>query len=668
MVGIFRRGVVKPSVDRFPVVDDHFQSNIPGLYVIGDLTGQPLVKIALNQGVECVQHICETTQLDEAEGDYDLVIVGGGPAGLSAAIEAKRCGLKYLVLEKDRCASTLRNFPKGKIIYAEPESLESKSPLFAETADATEFVARWNRTLAAEDLNIHECEEVTDIRRGSGFEVVTPQAKYTAKRVLLAIGKQGNPRKLGVPGEDLDKVYSALYEPQHWQGSKVLIVGGGNTAAEAALALADANEVTVSYRRDEFTRLKRQNQDLIEEAIEEGAIEVIWNSNVTEIREDSVELEVAGETRTIENDVVFVLIGTELPVRFLRKVGLTLEYDWTWQRIALSATVVVLALGFYIFKQKPGWWPWYEETRPWTAPGFYFGYAYSAVVLVLGLYYMRNRARYIQWRNASCIFFQVIIFTAIPLFLISIEQTQVGRNFTRFVYAWPLQHRSLDPVGQAWIGWLIVSAAVAFVAIPLFVYFHGQRYCAWICGCGALAETLGEPFRRLAPKGDEAKAWEKMGYVVLAFGVLATGLMWIQGWQHHGAARAAYGIVVAWLMAGALGVGLYPIFGGRVWCRYWCPLRRIMNDLGKLRGNRSRIWSTPGLCIDCGICNRNCEMGIDIKYYALKGEQFTLRGECCIACGECVERCPVQCLHHAEETEEEARAREPMAAQPSQSP
>ncbi|MEL6110674.1 MAG: FAD-dependent oxidoreductase, partial [Planctomycetota bacterium] len=346
-----------PPQEIVPIVDSRYESSVKGIYVIGDVTGFPLVKVAANQGREVIEKMDERGTITAASGasdtdGLDLVIVGGGPAGLSAAVEASKRGWRYVVLERSKIASTVRSFPPGKKVYAEPRSIPSHSELdVAEDRDKDEFLERIDETVRQYDLNIKEETDVARVRKVSddAFEVDTKGGKsFPCKRVLIAVGRQGQPRLLTCPGSDnAKKVTYRFHTAEDYVEKDVLVVGGGNSAIEAALILKDHNRVTLSYRGDNLYRAKEENRELIEKAIAAGEIDVLYNSNAVEIRDDEVDIEVDGTVKTLANDHVIVQIGSLPPIDFLYDMGLELDGIWTKRRFAWAG--IGLFVGYFVY-------------------------------------------------------------------------------------------------------------------------------------------------------------------------------------------------------------------------------------------------------------------------------------------------------------------------------
>ena len=343
-----------PPQEILPIIDGRFESTVKGLFVVGDVTGLPLVKIAANQGREVIEGM-EASGLflasSQTEG-LDLVIVGGGPAGISAAIECQKRGVKYVLLERSQLANTVRTFPMGKKVYAEPQTIQNISELDTDRdLDRDDFLNIVTQTVADRKLKYKEGVEVATIRKvgDQEFEVHTKDGSvFPSRQVLIAIGRQGQPRKLDIPGcDDCKKVTYRLHTSEDYNDEDVLITGGGNSAIEAALMLKDHNRVTLSYRGDEFFRAKEENRRLLDAAIEKGEINAILKSNIVASRAGEVDLEVEGEVKTLVNDKVIVLIGTLPPIDFLLETGMELDGVWNKRRVALSVFGILVGVFLY---------------------------------------------------------------------------------------------------------------------------------------------------------------------------------------------------------------------------------------------------------------------------------------------------------------------------------
>lgn len=317
-------GTEKRGVD-LPDVSPTFETNVPGVYVAGELGGMGLIKNAVSQGKEAVENIVKTIKKD-IKADYDLIVVGAGPAGISATLAAKKYNLKVLTLEQGTLGGTVFTFPRSKIVMTAPMDL----PLFGKVkfreTSKTELLDLWHTVLSKNNINIKENSKVEAIVPAGGiFNVETIGGEnFTTKTVLIAIGRRGTPRKLNVPGEETEKVAYRLLEPEEIKGKNILVVGGGDSAIESALLLADENTVTLSYRSDAFNRIKVRNAEQIKEAIQNKLIDVKFSSNIVSIDTDSVSYKMndSNEVLKLKNDLVYIFAGGELPTQFLKKIGI----------------------------------------------------------------------------------------------------------------------------------------------------------------------------------------------------------------------------------------------------------------------------------------------------------------------------------------------------------
>ncbi|HEY1556804.1 MAG TPA: NAD(P)-binding domain-containing protein [Kofleriaceae bacterium] len=327
---MFPEGALPPPL-KIPEMDDHFQTAVPGQYLIGEVAGKPLVKNAANLGRAVIEHMLASGLRSGALGRggdaVDVAIVGSGPGGLSAALSCIQRGLSYVVLEKEQLlASTIARYPKGKLVMAEPYDSENVSLLPVFDSSKEQLIPIWHELIQRVGLALRRGESVEGVQRmpDGSFEVRTTVAMVRAQRVVLAIGTRGKPRTLQVQGENLPKVYSLLDDPDDWRGKNVLVVGGGDSACEAALALADAGaKVIISYRGKGFNRAAPKNKQAIEQYAAEGRIKAKLQSQVLMFDHESVALALGdGSQKRYPNDGAFVLIGADPPVAWLEKMGI----------------------------------------------------------------------------------------------------------------------------------------------------------------------------------------------------------------------------------------------------------------------------------------------------------------------------------------------------------
>lgn len=318
-IGTERRGVDIPHVDQT------FESNVPGIYIAGEMGGMGLIRNAVEQGKQAVENLAKRIDRN-AQADFDLVIVGAGPAGISATLAAKKLNLSAITLEQDSLGGTVFTFPRKKIVMTSPMDLPLHGKVKLYETSKIQLLDLWNEVLSKNEISIQENTKVEQITsQGNTFLIETSDNKQiTTRKVLLSIGRRGTPRKLNIPGEVSTKVAYRLLEPELITNKKIVVVGGGDSAIESALLLADQNQVTLSYRGDAFGRLKVGNSKSIREAIANQKIDVRFNTNLKSIEDDKVWISdsISGETKELGNDLVYIFAGGELPTQFLEKVGI----------------------------------------------------------------------------------------------------------------------------------------------------------------------------------------------------------------------------------------------------------------------------------------------------------------------------------------------------------
>jgi putative YpdA family bacillithiol system oxidoreductase len=321
----------KAPAFRMPDLDEYYQA-VPGLYLIGEAAGKPLVKNASNLGRAVIEHSLRAgglrprqAQMNGKVEEVDVLIVGSGPAGLSAALSCIERGVSYAVLEKDELvASTIARWPKGKECMAEPYDVKTVGLLPVWDSKKDELLAAWRTIIDRKNLKVSTRETVEDVKRlGDGrFEVRSTKKLYRAQRVVMGIGTRGKPRKLAVPGEHLPKVTALLSDANEHRGQRVMVIGGGDSAVEAAIALSEtAARVTLSYRGKALSRCKAKNRQKLDEVVKAGRVDLRFSSNVVEIKADTVSLKTAEKVEEMPNDHLFVCIGGDAPVKWLESVG-----------------------------------------------------------------------------------------------------------------------------------------------------------------------------------------------------------------------------------------------------------------------------------------------------------------------------------------------------------
>jgi thioredoxin reductase/polyferredoxin len=729
---------------RRPALKKNNESNIAGLFIIGDLAGAPVIKLAMAQGFEVIEHIASRPDAKGNDANvYDLIVVGAGASGLNAALAAKEKGMRIVVLEKGKVANTIENFPEMKWVYAEPDKSPPKGKLWLDGARKEDLLKRWHQIVEENQLDVRTEEGLKSLekQKDGTFRVVTEKGtEYRGRRVVLATGQRGNPRKLNVTGQDQMHVYHRLYSPKHYHNEDIVVVGGGNSAVEAAIVLSEQNRVRLVHRDSGFPLVFKDNKRKLDEAVAAKRIELVLHSKVAEFTADKkakivTTMGAQEDVKTVPCDHAFVLIGAELPVKFLKSLGIQLENEWNGSLLRATALSLVTLLGLWIygghatnalgisFTPLPTWlgavigvgalaallgtgyrgdryswlgisflawytiygvkspgagaefWPfkdWGYKAFSWFGrpASFWYTLMYTALMTVFGIESVKRcgidrKDKFQIWRYASLLGFQWIFFFIVPEFLFqwAIKYQWVGERLATdptfadqawrsygLVYAWPLFFYQFfyDP-HKVWVVWGVL---LTFVIIPVFVLFNGKRYCSWICGCGGLAETFGDRWRHLAPKGRTALKWEHMQIGVLILAAIVTVAMLLRDTVAFLRAPAMFGlefyhlIIDIWLV-GILPVTLYPFLGGKVWCRYWCPLAKMMHLISgwysKLGISKFEIVANDK-CIGCMECSRNCQVGIDVMSYATKQEPLTNATSSCIGCGICVSVCPMDTL------------------------
>ena len=583
-------------VEKLPEVDENGVGNLPGLYVVGDLTGIPLLKFSADTGARAVTHILADVDFQRRQQTdpqlLDLAIVGGGVSGMSAALEARQAGLNFELIEASEPFSTIVNFPKGKPIYTYPTEMVPAGQLRF-TAEVKEPLVEELRVQTLEQGIEPRLARVEQIeKRGEIFELLIPgKQSLRARRVIVAIGRSGNFRKLGVPGEELDKVYNRLHDPGEYADRDVLVVGGGDSALETAIAIAEGGgRVVLSYRKPEFSRPKPDNvekiaalsasaDDLPPEG--RGSIQLMLASQVRRIEANQVTIENAeGGEEERPNDAVFAMIGREPPLDFFRRSGVKIRGEWrpsTWISFAL---IMLAAVFIYHWKtdagipikhwfQEAGLFPfnlekpddpsslWGTLRLSMTRPSFYYSLAYCLAVALFGFRRTRRRRTpYVKMQTLTLVLIQCIPLFLLPYLLLpwaghngwfaagslmqsvadalfpASEWAEHGREYWRslgLILAWPLFFWNVFTAQPLWT-WLAISLVQTFVVIPLIVWRWGKgAYCGWICSCGALAETMGDAHRHKMPHGPLWNRVNMIGQVALALASLLLILRLI-GW------------------------------------------------------------------------------------------------------------------------------------------
>ena len=326
-------GTSERGVD-LPMVDEFFESSRPGVHIIGELGGMGLIRNAVTQGLQVAERLAQTMPKGSGSSP-DVVIVGAGPAGLAAALRLREAGRTFRVLEQASLGGTVANYPRQKVVMTEPFQFPFYGKMTKKLISKEELLSTWQRALNKGNVGIDEGVKVTGIEGSDGaFRVETSRGSIDTRKVILATGLRGTPRKLGCRGEDLPKVTYRMMDPEQYEGCDVLVVGGGDAALEATMQLAEESDarVSISYRGENFAKCREKNRTKMAEMVKARRVRALMNSQVDAITENEVVLTVAGSPEVLPNDFVIVNIGGELPLEFLSKLKISLEKHFGEER------------------------------------------------------------------------------------------------------------------------------------------------------------------------------------------------------------------------------------------------------------------------------------------------------------------------------------------------
>ncbi len=321
-------GNEKRGVD-IPYVTTDFETNVKGVFIAGELGGMGLVRNAITQGRQAVEYIsCFLKEKQrKPDGTYDVLIVGAGPAGIGASLAAMKAGLKFVTIEQGGVGGTILNYPRHKIVMTQPMDVPLHGKIKFKETTKEALLELFLGIIDGSGLKINTNEKMTALEENGGtFKVTTSKGEYLSKTVVLAIGRRGTPRKLGVPGEELSKVSYSLLDPEQHKACNIVVVGGGDSAVEAAMALSSCgNKVTLSYRGDALSRIKPGNRERLDKALAARQLTLHLKSNLKEIKAKEVQIDLDGKLSAIPNDFVYIFAGGELPNDFLRGIGVRVE-------------------------------------------------------------------------------------------------------------------------------------------------------------------------------------------------------------------------------------------------------------------------------------------------------------------------------------------------------
>jgi thioredoxin reductase (NADPH) len=329
-VGAITMVMAEPSMSAdMPFITPEYETSVPNLFIVGELGGLALIKNAINQGRDCIDTITNRIATKGSSrsvpGIYDVLIIGAGPAGISASLRAIERKLNYMAIERDEIGGTVAKYPRQKLVMTSPVEFPLSGKFKKTELSKEELLSFWNSILQKVDFRVRANENVENIQKGEDgiFVIVTNKGQYRSHTVVLALGRTGTPRKLGIKGEELPKVMYRLIEADHYVNKKILVVGGGDSAIEAAMGLGHqrGNKVILSYRKESFSRIKDRNAKRLADCVSTGKVHVVFNSHPLEFKEDAVLLEVNGELLEVSNDFVWIFAGGTPPNDFLKKIG-----------------------------------------------------------------------------------------------------------------------------------------------------------------------------------------------------------------------------------------------------------------------------------------------------------------------------------------------------------
>lgn len=321
-------GTATRGID-IPLLSPTFETSVPGIFIAGELGGMGLVKNAIEQGRQAMAAIIERCRSLPRDPDLlDVLVVGCGPAGISASLAAKEAGLRFETVDQSTLGGTVAHFPRGKMVMTAPAQLPIIGKVKFGEILKEDLIAFWQDVIVRAGLHPRFEEQVLSITRSErGLVATTAKGEYRARTILLAIGRRGTPRPLGVPGEELKKVVYRLIDPEQYAGQKVLVVGGGDSALEAAASIAEqpGSHVTLSYRGEAYGRAKSKNRDRVRAAAEAGTLDERLQTTVASIHADHVVLMQGDEAEFLPNDAVIICVGGLLPTQFLQDAGIAIE-------------------------------------------------------------------------------------------------------------------------------------------------------------------------------------------------------------------------------------------------------------------------------------------------------------------------------------------------------
>ncbi|TGN19984.1 NAD(P)-binding domain-containing protein [Leptospira idonii] len=556
------------AVETYPVISENFETNFPGIYIIGDLTGVPLLRFASDSGSKVWQKI------PPAKNEFlDAVIIGAGPSGLSAGLEAKRLNKKFVILEANKAFQTIVSYPKGKPIFAEPKHFSSNSLLRIEDGTKESLLDHLNHVLRSSSLPLLEDERVIEVKNDRSkdvFSVKTESGKeFLTNHVIVAMGKSGDPKRLGIKGEDLPHVSYRLIDPNDFQGDNVVVVGGGDSSLEASIAIAKkGSHVTFIYRGKRLSRPKEENQKQFFNLVESGRISFLNESVLTEITPSHVFVKDATSSKKISASQVLISIGAEPPIPFLKRLGIRIQNEKTIRDWIGFFSLMCFATLAYFGKASFYAAGWFSPLAS-VSGGLFF--VSAAVWLFFGLKsrgfkfngwtFFRNTYLFLAASYFSFVYFGATYFSYVFLdkypsfhytFLYSLTILVFG---IRRIYVRPTQYIKLQTFSL-----IFVQVFFLFLLPEIILPFLGKA--------GYLGGPDGFLLTQVFPK---ESYWKAYGFILawpLSMGVLYDG-----------------SITTFWLVYGiAFTFGLIPLlvyrYGKGAYCGWICSCGGLAETLG----------------------------------------------------------------------------------------
>jgi thioredoxin reductase/ferredoxin len=513
-----------------PEVDEYFETSRAGVHIVGELAGMGLIKNALTQGLQVAARLKNTISPGGATGGVDIVIVGAGPAGIATAVGCRAAGLSYALIEQDTVGGTVAHYPRHKLVMTDTIDLPFYGKFGRKLIRKEDLVSSFAQVMSKAGVKVHEKTRLTGIEGDKdNFVVKTDRGILGAKRVVIAVGRRGAPRKMGVPGEDLDNVAYRLIDPRQYAGKRVLVVGGGDSALEAAIQLADETDakVAICYRRPEFGRCRPLNKQKIDAHLQSRRIEAFMSTDIVSVEREAVTLK-NGTTRRVPNDFVIACLGGELPNEFLKSIGISIRKHHGDKAMAnpglarqgevasirggRAARIAFALVGLVVIAGLMAvGWKYYILPRGlrYKAPGHAFlkpsglwghgvGVLATLFMLLNFVYPARKRLRWFKGRGSIAPWLRFHVFVGImsPLVILFHTAFQWGNQLATTTYVSVVIVVVTGLIGRYFYGWMRLDPGDAAESNRL-----GQRLTTMVDGIAPewrqYAETQDPPLRHI---------------------------------------------------------------------------------------------------------------------------------------------------------------------------